>query len=395
MKHYPLLDEFTLELLNQNLTGGSILSYTSYLRTFVPDSAPKVDQNYLTIVALALSAKKGAFALQYLDDIQSKYGVVAGSKKQSAFNAFKAWIAGIVAAFNNKALASVKASLASSGIEAFSQSNLYAKMGSRIITQSRLSGDKIWLPLVFIQKFCNDQQRNSHIVFKQTVYDKLKVLAGDDVASSGHIDVKDIVSLAITDEGMVFCIYAGKEGNLIPAQIFTPTGELNKRDEMVAGSISDIVIDHVTPIDRTLRLLALPELEKITTFVKAAKAANRGLTGKDLEEQAFDDFYNSSLYPGHIDLDDLESELMSIVDDSHYRLVHSDMNSSKSNVIDYKEFYKDGDDYYAFIAEADSGQSVIYQDLKQNCLSVFNGNKQAFIAGKKAVGCVNVPIDIL
>jgi len=169
MKHYPLLDEFTLELLNQNLTGGSIISYTSYLRTFVPDPAPKVDRNYLTIVAMALSAKKGAFALQYLDDIQSKYGLVAESEKQSAFNALKTWIAGIVAAFNNKALASVKTSLTNAGIQLFSQSNLNAK--------------------------------------------------------SRHIDVKDIVSLAITDEGMVFCIYANNDGNLIPAQIFTPTDD--------------------------------------------------------------------------------------------------------------------------------------------------------------------------
>lgn len=284
----------------------------------------------------------------------------------------------------------------------FIKSKVKTTMVSRIISQSRLSGNKPWLPLRFIQKLGEATATHLLSTFKNDIYNSLYIIIDGNGITQKHVLLKDIDVIGIRTNtngiGDVFCLYNGLE-----YRVFTSTGYLNQKSAMAASDFSEIVIDHVTPIDLTLQELdnngSLPNLSKISDFIKQTKK-NSKLSNNKLEAQAFLDFQSASLIPS-IDIQQLGNELELIRNASHYRLMSTNVNSMKSNVIDYKKLYSDasGKQYIAFIADASSksmNDSVIYQDLSTDYLKIMD--KKSFsqkINQMKKIKLVDVPIDYL
>ena len=266
----------------------------------------------------------------------------------------------------------------------FTKEKLKTIFEGRINTQSRLSGDKVWLPLSLLGKICSNYQNAKkdellHIKFKHEIYNRLRIVVKDSSGIVFHKKVKDVCSLTLNDDGVACKMDDDNE----EYTVMTPTGYLNERVPMKANSMSDIVIDHVTPIDSTLSRLNLPELDKISNRVKECKEnwkkKNKYLSGKELESQTFVDYEDpenpkSSKIWRNIDFSKLSDELNAIINDSHYRLMSETANSEKSNALSYISFYKlkDKEKYYARIGHAiddATGQTKeLYQDLDSNAV---------------------------
>lgn len=322
-------------------------------------------------------------------------------------------------------------------------------MKGRLKTQSRLSGNKTWLPLTFIQLYCNEKDDNKyrgqldtktldknsnlknglHEFFAQKIYEKLYVVVKKDEKNYQHELISKIKSLTLKlkktnqtnpendaykeDTYEVACkidkrIY----------QVYTPNGYLNDKEPLIVKNITnsispDIVIDHVNPIDTTLSTIEFKDnglklISKVVRDTKKNDTSDNGtkLTGKTLEKTAYNNFKKGK---ENIIVKNLFEDLKNVIKDSHYRLVSSSMNSEKSNLMDYKEFYRvqdgtiDNYKYYAKIGEINRDE-VIYQYLGKK-------TKKGIVIGdtymksmkeedfnniqKEAIKLVDVPIDLL
>lgn len=144
------------------------------------------------------------------------------------------------------------------------------RMKQRLRTQSRLSGNKTWLPLRFIGKIDSNLLRN----YVDKMYKELKIIIIDGNRYE-HKPVCKIDKLILSpndnDSYDVYCIYEGEK-----YRVGTPIGYLNKKEQMRVNDVDDIVIDHVTPIDTTLHDLEseLTQLGKISNQVKDFKKNN-------------------------------------------------------------------------------------------------------------------------
>ncbi len=260
-------------------------------------------------------------------------------------------------------------------------------MKSRLRTQSRLSGNKTWLPLRFIGKIDSKLRKN----YVDKIYEELKIIIIDGNRYEHKPVCKiDKLILSPNDNGSydVYCIYEGKR-----YRVGTPIGYLNKKEQMRVNDVNDIVIDHVTPIDKTLSNLELSELVKISEIVKDVKRKDFGRKGSTLETEAYRSYKEQKK---KIDSNNLQNDLDDIVKDSHYRLVSASMNIQKSNLIDYKEIYKVNNDYYAEIAEINKDKDVIFQNLKNDYMeSMKKSDFKTLKKGKKSLRLVDVPIDLL
>ena len=259
-------------------------------------------------------------------------------------------------------------------------------MKSRLRTQSRLSGNKTWLPLRFIGKIDSKLRKN----YVDKIYEELKIIIIDG-NSYEHKPVYKIDKLILSpnDNGSydVYCIYEGKR-----YRVGTPIGYLNKKEQMRVNDVNDIVIDHVTPIDTTLSNLKLSELDKVSKIVKEVKNYS-GKKGNALESEAYSFYIKGKK---EIDINILQNDLYNIIKDSHYRLVSASMNSKKSNLIDYKEIYKVNDDYYAKIADINKDDDVVFQNLKNDFMeSMKKSDFENLKKGKKPLRLVDVPIKLL
>ena len=260
-------------------------------------------------------------------------------------------------------------------------------MKSRLRTQSRLSGNKTWLPLRLIGKIDSKLRKN----YVDKIYEELKIIIIDGNRYE-HKPVCKIDKLILSpndnDSYDVYCIYEEKK-----YRVGTPIGYLNKKEQMRVNDVNDIVIDHVTPIDKTLSNLELSELVKISEIVKDVKRKDSGRKGSSLETEAYSSYKEQKK---KIDSNNLQNDLDKIIKDSHYRLVSASMNIQKSNLIDYKEIYKVNNDYYAEIAEINKDKDVIFQNLKNDFMeSMKKSDFENLKKGKKPLRLVDVPIDLL
>ena len=225
--------------------------------------------------------------------------------------------------------------------------------------------------------------------------------------------MSDVDYIGICRTGVVVALY-----NSTWYQVMTPEGFLNHKKEMIIdGDFGKISIDHVQPIDRTLSSLHLPAIDVISRFVKAYKSLDlNNLKGKQLEHAAFSEFCklttmrpknvlsvkslaNSSFKGGKIDINQLRTDLNDVLNDSHYRLMSSSINSGKSNWLTYTEYYVDstGNKYYGYIGECkinSSTDGVIYQDLDTDYPNVIDITNWNTLKGDQ-ISAVDIPIDKL
>lgn len=244
----------------------------------------------------------------------------------------------------------------------YSHKELRNKFKSRLRCQDRVSGDKTWLPLRFIAKLysiekkTNKRDINLFSQWLDSLVDSVyvhycktnKETDGGKVKSANFKDDKlylELLKNKESDEYKVFVVLSkkGRRGHYYPA--LTPIGKGNMKDEMVVKSISEIDIDHIKPIDQTLRdLKNLSDLEKVSEYYKKLteqddvdenKAAVVLLSNKEIS----------------LSLDGLRNDLDRIREDGLLRLMDSNYNSLKSNGSTFKRIIKNGHVYWGIIED--------------------------------------------
>lgn len=289
----------------------------------------------------------------------------------------------------------------------FDQKKLKSTFVNRLKTQSRMSGDlnqKPWLPLRFLKKnYPNCVQK-----FINEIYEHLYIIVDYGPLKAKHILVKNIEILDIDNNGKVSCCEYGCSNSYT---VLTST-ILNRKVPMIFDppipaneALRHIVIDHVTPIDKTLRDLnsQLPELRKISAHIYQWKNNNN----INKSGQALDRIAASSFPPcPSVNTIALRNELTMIANDSHYRLILASDNLSKSNLFEYKKIYeiKNQVEYIAVVEDKNvfdqnGNSAVIYQQLdntqKPNLLVTSKTNFNNITTGASPCRLAQVPIDFL
>ena len=154
---------------------------------------------------------------------------------------------------------------------------------------------------------------------------------------------------------------------MIQKRVLTPTGRGNEKKEMIVSGIQAIAIDHVKPIDQTLRELEengkLGTLKKVSDYYKE-------LCENDLLKEG--NAVNNLLNKFNLNIGDLNNDLKEIHDDGILRLMDSKLNTKKSNGSAFKKILTDGTNYYGIIEEniiadnilgEENSRFVLYQKL--------------------------------
>lgn len=280
--------------------------------------------------------------------------------------------------------------------DVYLHNKLATKFKSRLRCQDRTSGDKIWLPLRFIAKIYSKDKRNfdddpdnkEKNEKKDNQFSKwLDMLVNDiyihyvengkvENVRFGEKDGKKDVHLRLSkhrkkgqtvNEYKVYVRWINENGKVIEKQVLTPTGKGNMKECMKVRDISEIAIDHVKSIDRTLRDLSDDKNNKLKELIKVSDKYKE----IQAEDEPDEDIAVDELLESELDLEELRKELDFIKDDGLLRLMASKYNSQKSNGDTFKEIRKITHDKYIGIIEEDikmenypNGDSMtLYQEL--------------------------------
>lgn len=222
----------------------------------------------------------------------------------------------------------------------FTHKELCTRFMIRLRRQDRVSGDKIWLPLSFIAKLYNPEGKRGK-GFKTPFTEWIYSLVNDvyvhyeeiGKVKSAKFSQQELYLEFIKNGNKEFNVFVilsknGQKGNCYRA--LTPTGKGNCKEQMTVKKIGDIAIDHVKPIDQTLRDLELPFLEIVSDVFKAIQDdenINEKILIKELSNWNF-------LLAG------LKKDLDKIQNDGLLRLMASKYNSQKGNANTFQEIAK-------------------------------------------------------
>lgn len=281
----------------------------------------------------------------------------------------------------------------------------------RLRTQNRMSGDlnqKPWLPIRFLNKLYEKSTNN----FFDMIYNRLYIIVNDS-DKFYHKPVDEIKEILIDNENGKVYVSCDKDSEKKQLPVYTST-ILNRKDRMIidplilidpsiptAEALRHIVIDHVTPIDKTLKDFKsdLEALCNISQFI----ADNRScLNVKKRNKKEIEEIKEKL----NIEEKKLNDELEKIANDSHYRLILASDNLSKSNLFEYKKIYKikNQDEYIAVVEDEDvfdqNGKDVvIYQQLDNtqnpNLLVTSKTNFDNITNGASPCRLAEVPIYFL
>lgn len=359
-----------------------------------------IEKNYIDIVAFSIDANRCDLANTLLCQISCKIGSRSHYSKNSAtykaigtFNAYKLFIKGVTQSVVNN-------SLKNCSVYGYNFTSFKNNLKGRLRRQSRISGDKTWLPLDFLTKLYNKCGSQDFKKWIEYLFNKIHIILNINNANS-HKPLKDIEYIGICRSGYVVALY-----NDDWYQVMTPNGYLNHKCEMkIFGDLRKIAIDHVTPIDSTLKSIKLPQLKIISDYIKKFKENNPQFSGNALEANAFS---SPGVIIGTIvningkvvNIKSLTKELYDISNDSYYRLIDDNVNLQKSNLLAYIKFYKvNNTDYYGSIGKCKVNShtdSIIYQNLKTNYISVIDLTQwNRLTKSKSPINTVDVPIDYL
>lgn len=225
----------------------------------------------------------------------------------------------------------------------FLHEQLMTKFMGRLRRQDRISGNKVWLPLSYIAKLYKKAGKTKEFT------DWLRKLA-EGIFVHYEDDNKEIKSVQFKAQ-QVFLVFEKNEENsdgtyevkvALSASnkcytAYTPTGEGNTKVYMTVKDISDIAIDHVKPIDLTLRELddkgRIPNLKMVSESFKDMMGRPEK-ADKDIEDESLDQLYNN------VDICELTDELNLIRTDGVLRLMTSEYNGKKSNSTAYDKIIK-------------------------------------------------------
>lgn len=251
----------------------------------------------------------------------------------------------------------------------FLHEQLMTKFMGRLRRQDRISGNKVWLPLSYIAKLYKKAGKTKEFT------DWLRKLA-EGIFVHYEDDNKEIKSVQFKAQ-QVFLVFEKNSDGTYDVYValsasnkcyraYTPTGEGNTKVPMIVKDISDIAIDHVKPIDLTLRELddkgRIPNLKMVSESFKDMMGRPEK-TDKDIEDESLDQLYNN------VDICELTDELNLIRTDSVLRLMTSEYNGKKSNSTAYDKIIKikGKEEYLGLLGEAllDDETIYLYQRLNE------------------------------
>ena len=251
----------------------------------------------------------------------------------------------------------------------FLHEQLMTKFMGRLRRQDRISGNKVWLPLSYIAKLYKKAGKTKEFT------DWLRKLA-EGIFVHYEDDNKEIKSVQFKAQ-QVFLVFEKNSDGTYDVKValsasnkcytaYTPTGEGNTKVPMIVKDISDIAIDHVKPIDLTLRELddkgRIPNLKMVSESFKDMMGRPEK-TDKDIEDESLDLLYNN------VDISKLTDELNLIRTDGVLRLMTSEYNGKKSNSTAYDKIIKikGKEEYLGLLGEAllDDETIYLYQRLNE------------------------------
>lgn len=254
----------------------------------------------------------------------------------------------------------------------FLHEQLMTKFMGRLRRQDRISGNKVWLPLSYIAKLYKKAGKTKEFT------DWLRKLA-EGIFVHYEDDNTEIKSVQF-EKKQVFLVFEKNEENsdgtynvkvALSASnkcytAYTPTGEGNTKVPMIVKDISDIAIDHVKPIDLTLRELdkkgRIPNLKMVSESFRDMMGRPEK-ADKDIEDESLDQLYNN------VDISKLTDELNLIRTDGVLRLMTSEYNGKKSNSTAYDKIIKikGKEEYLGLLGEAllDDETIYLYQRLNE------------------------------
>lgn len=249
--------------------------------------------------------------------------------------------------YNNKqdlSLSPLDKKILSQNVEKiYGQVKLIGAFKSRLNRQERISGDKIWLPLDLIRRVFKARRKVDN--YWEWI---------DGLAKSVYIHYADnnnhVCKVCIGEEKVSLvlsmnqqCSYSvllvkNEEGKKNKYQVLTPTGRGNEKEYLSVNNANDlreIAIDHVKPIDKSLRDLQ-PELRMLKIISDKFKELKKDGKANDIKakDDAAEEIKNS------INLEQLQQELIWIKDDSPLRIMASKYNSQKSNGNTFREIWR-------------------------------------------------------
>lgn len=254
----------------------------------------------------------------------------------------------------------------------FLHEQLMTKFMGRLRRQDRISGNKVWLPLSYIAKLYKKAGKTKEFT------DWLRKLA-EGIFVHYEDDNKEIKSVQFKAQ-QVFLVFEKNEENsdgtynvkvALSASnkcytAYTPTGDGNTKVSMIVKDISDIAIDHVKPIDLTLKELGdkgrIPNLKMVSDSFRDMMGRPEK-ADKDIEDESLDQLYNN------VDINKLTDELNLIRTDGVLRLMVSEYNGKKSNSTAYDKIIKikGKEEYLGLLGEAllDDETIYLYQRLNE------------------------------
>lgn len=254
----------------------------------------------------------------------------------------------------------------------FLHEQLMTKFMGRLRRQDRISGNKVWLPLSYIAKLYKKAGKTKEFT------DWLRKLA-EGIFVHYEDDNKEIKSVQFKAQ-QVFLVFEKNEVNsdgtynvkvALSASnkcytAYTPTGDGNTKVSMIVKDISDIAIDHVKPIDLTLKELGdkgrIPNLKMVSDSFRDMMGRPEK-ADKDIEDESLDQLYNN------VDINKLTDELNLIRTDGVLRLMVSEYNGKKSNSTAYDKIIKikGKEEYLGLLGEAllDDETIYLYQRLNE------------------------------
>lgn len=270
--------------------------------------------------------------------------------------------------------------------EVYKDKQLEYKFRSRLRTQDRVSGDKMWLPLRYISKIYNRAvkfnkiERNLFNEWIEEITQNIYVHYIKDIKGNREEIVysSDIRDAKLSEIDALLLIKDTKSGNkyevLInikdknskvtgPYPVVTPTDKGNRKDYMKVKSIRDIAIDHVTPIDSILR-----EKEDSLPMLKMVSNSYKDLQEKDELDE--DSAIGELLVDNNFDLEALRTDLDAIK--GTLRLMEADYNTRKSNGETYIKVLKKKEKYVGILDEQicngdeEERDMCLYQKLEEN-----------------------------
>jgi hypothetical protein len=270
--------------------------------------------------------------------------------------------------------------------EVYKDKQLEYKFRSRLRTQDRVSGDKMWLPLRYISKIYNRAvkfnkiERNLFNEWIEEITQNIYVHYIKDIEGNREeiVNSSDIRDAKLSKIDALLLIKDTKSGNkyevLInikdknskvtgPYPVVTPTDKGNRKDYMKVKSIRDIAIDHVTPIDSILR-----EKEDSLPMLKMVSNSYKDLQEKDELDE--DSAIGELLVDNNFDLEALRKDLDAIK--GTLRLMEADYNTRKSNGETYIKVLKKGKKYVGILDEQicngdeEERDMCLYQKLEEN-----------------------------